>query len=193
MLLSTRRSCQSVVAKGGPSRPPPPGSMPYPLQPLSDLRDQARQAAERELAARLSAVEQARQAAERAEAQVDGARAHEAAFAGRQKERETRPLSPAELELARGFARRLADVTAARQAELAEARKAVQAASQRVDQARHALAEAEQACEAVERHHQRWQANERRERERKEEAQQDDRRAGIAATPGSPGRGRQGR
>jgi hypothetical protein len=167
--------------------------MAYPLQPLSDLRDQAREAAERELAVRLNALEQARQADERAQAQVDAARADEAAFAGRQKEREKGPLSPAGLELARGFARRLAGVTAARQAELAESRKAVQSASQRVDQARHALAEAEQACEAVERHHQRWQANERRERERKEEAQQDDRRAGTAGSPGSPKPGRQGR
>ncbi len=157
----------------------------YRLESLLELRERAKQAAEKELAGRLGVVEQATAGVAQAERELAAAQARLDEHRRRQAERElSGPSTPAGLAQARAYQRGLAAAVEACRAGVQQAQAALAAARQAADSARAALAKAEQARKAVALHKESWVAAAKREAERREEASQDDR----VKPPPTPGR-----
>ncbi|MBX7193471.1 MAG: hypothetical protein K1X94_15555 [Sandaracinaceae bacterium] len=149
--------------------------MPYPLEALRGLRADEEEAARRALAL---AVEAHAQAVERTRA-ADAAHAAHLEETERAVARElAQPLTGALVASARALAawrtRRKAEAAALAD-QTRRAREAERARDQDVETARDLLASARREREAIEKHHARWQDEERKRAEAKAEAEIDDR------------------
>ncbi len=146
----------------------------YPLEAARTVRAHGVEQAEAELAVRTSALEEAKQA-------LDEARGALRAHLERVKQ-EKDALARGEeaggsaAELARGsaFLSRRRNEEEALGAAIRAAEKAVGDAQSKVDEARTTLAEAQAEKDVVERHHDRFRGDEKRERERRAEAEAED-------------------
>lgn len=150
----------------------------YPLEPARELRKHAVDEATEELASRTSALEKAREAFERAERAVKDHDERTARIRAREHERDEQGRTVAEMQQAQSYLGRRDGERAELAQRVEQARQQAREASEAVEAARAMLAEAHAEQNAVDRHHERWQRERRREAEARDEAEAEDVRAG---------------
>ncbi len=150
----------------------------YPLEAARRLRAREEDDARDALAARLEALRTADEAHARSTAQLAAHRAETARITAEEAQADARGRSLAESLRAADWQRRRRSEDTALRAAVDEAERTKHAAARAVEDARTALGEARAAREAVERHHEAWQAEARRHTERRAEAEAEDVQAG---------------
>lgn len=159
----------------------------YPLQAARELREAEVEEAKAALGAATQRLTEAAEARAREEAALAAHEAGTQAFFEQERAKGARSVDA--LLHAEAFTRRRREERETLRARLAAAQDAERVAAVALGEARDALATAQAEAEAVERHHGAWQAERRREAQRREDDDADDlAMARFAGRPGSGGR-----
>jgi len=141
----------------------------YPLRALFDLREAARAAARETLAAASQETKRARARLDRLQARRNAAAAELTREEGQRGDRLARSPTAGQASSAEAYRQRLRDDLDRATTALAAPRDALAASERTLRQARDALASAEAELVAIERHRDRWLAEQRRGLARRQE------------------------